>query len=217
MCRGCYVSTGENRRTRQRQLDDLTGKTFGKLTVLRLSHYSARSTGRRERVWLLQCLCGELTKVRTGQLNSGNTQSCGCGKIPPRKGSLAADGKKRCSKCRTVRPLQHFAKNKKYKDGWHGVCKICTNLNRVRRRYGLDAEQYMALVGLLDGMCHACKTRPGKHIDHCHTSGHIRGFLCIHCNIALGNAYDSPQVLSQLIEYLKTTSGSRLGLFDSRI
>ena len=55
---------------------DLTGQTFGRLTVIKQGP-SARRGGAR---WFCQCSCGntELTLVTAGNLKSGHTQSCGC-------------------------------------------------------------------------------------------------------------------------------------------
>lgn len=53
---------------------DLTGMRFGKLTALRI--YDA---GKPRRVyWLCQCDCGNTATVRSADLLSGATQSCGC-------------------------------------------------------------------------------------------------------------------------------------------
>lgn len=52
---------------------DLTHQTFGKLTAIR----RVDNRGRRTR-WLCQCECGNETIVRTHNLRSGHTQSCGC-------------------------------------------------------------------------------------------------------------------------------------------
>ena len=52
---------------------DITGETFGRLTVLRLVE-----TGQPEARWECACLCGGTTIVRGWNLRSGNTQSCGC-------------------------------------------------------------------------------------------------------------------------------------------
>ena len=50
---------------------DLTGRKFGRLTVLRRD---AKGTGR----WLCQCECGSVKSIASGTLNSGHTKSCGC-------------------------------------------------------------------------------------------------------------------------------------------
>jgi hypothetical protein len=39
-------------------------------------------------------------------------------------------------------------------------------------------------------------------IDHCHSTGHVRGLLCPTCNNMLGHAKDNVAVLAAAIEYL---------------
>lgn len=39
-------------------------------------------------------------------------------------------------------------------------------------------------------------------IDHCHTTGKVRGLLCHSCNVALGWVRDNPATLKRLAEYL---------------
>lgn len=54
---------------------DLTGQRFGRLTVI-------EDSGKRGKdgtiMWLCKCDCGNTKNVRTGNLISGNTKSCGC-------------------------------------------------------------------------------------------------------------------------------------------
>lgn len=54
--------------------------------------------------------------------------------------------------------------------------------------------------------CHVC-LRPiaGKDakLDHCHKTGHCRGWLCHRCNYVLGAVKDDVDVLRQLIRYLE--------------
>ena len=52
---------------------DLTGKRYGNLTVI---SKSAPINGRSN--WLCKCDCGNETIVRTSNLESGHTKSCGC-------------------------------------------------------------------------------------------------------------------------------------------
>jgi hypothetical protein len=40
-------------------------------------------------------------------------------------------------------------------------------------------------------------------IDHCHTTGRIRGVLCDDCNIALGKFKDNIETLKSAINYLE--------------
>lgn len=55
------------------------GDKFGKLTVLKYHHSTKRRDGSAgERVMLCKCECGNEVQVRTSNLKSGNTISCGC-------------------------------------------------------------------------------------------------------------------------------------------
>lgn len=58
------------------RLIDLTGQTFGRLTVLRREG----SDHRNEALWLCECSCDSHNRIiATGHnLRSGHTQSCGC-------------------------------------------------------------------------------------------------------------------------------------------
>lgn len=55
------------------RLDDLTGRTFGRLTVS-----SEHRSVKRRTFWTCQCDCGNLTEVTATNLKVGNTKSCGC-------------------------------------------------------------------------------------------------------------------------------------------
>lgn len=55
------------------------GDVFGRLTVVSLSHSTKRKDGRAgERVMNCVCSCGSKIPVRTSNLKSRNTTSCGC-------------------------------------------------------------------------------------------------------------------------------------------
>lgn len=58
----------------QRKFTDMTGKTFGRLTVLSLSHHAKR----RGYMWECQCECGNVKQYSTSALNRGKALSCGC-------------------------------------------------------------------------------------------------------------------------------------------
>ncbi len=53
---------------------DLTGKKFGRLTVI--SKLNPAKDGGI--LWLCQCDCGNKVTVKSGNLKSGHTLSCGC-------------------------------------------------------------------------------------------------------------------------------------------
>lgn len=51
--------------------------------------------------------------------------------------------------------------------------------------------------------CEACSRKCITVFDHCHTTSKGRGWLCQTCNLAIGNAYDNPDTLRKLAEYLE--------------
>lgn len=63
---------------------DLTGQTFGKITVL---HEAERQliSGIRFTRWHCRCECGTETDVLTSNLTSGTTKTCGCSRLDPER------------------------------------------------------------------------------------------------------------------------------------
>lgn len=55
--------------------EDLTGQTFGRLTVLRRSE---KTSANRLPTWVTQCDCGNVHEVRADHLKQGKVKSCGC-------------------------------------------------------------------------------------------------------------------------------------------
>lgn len=84
----------------------------------------------------------------------------------------------------------------------------------LKKHYGLTVEQYSTMHEAQNGVCAICKlpesavvSKSGKKrrlaVDHCHTTGKIRGLLCSLCNRGLGAFKDSAANLQSAIEYLK--------------
>ena len=59
------------------KLIDLTGKKFGRLTVVE-KRPSVMYGLTKKRRWRCKCECGGFTEVDTGSLTSGHIKSCGC-------------------------------------------------------------------------------------------------------------------------------------------
>jgi hypothetical protein len=68
--RGVFTPTG---RKPYKNSIDMTGRVFGKLTVVRRLPNDGAATR-----WLCQCSCGEFMAAQGGNLRSGGTRSCGC-------------------------------------------------------------------------------------------------------------------------------------------
>ena len=74
---------------------DLTGKTFGKLTVL--SRAENDKYGKAQ--WLCQCQCGNQKIINGASLRKGLTQSCGCQKLAKLKQYNEKNGYTCTDKC----------------------------------------------------------------------------------------------------------------------
>ena len=76
------------------------------------------------------------------------------------------------------------------------------------RRYGLDPEDIWSKFQTHNGLCDICGSPPRGnnsvrlYVDHCHKTGKFRGFICYHCNVALGHVGDCADILSRMINYL---------------
>ena len=60
------------------RLNDLCGKKFGKLTVLKRVESKVFPSGQKQTQYLCKCNCGKSITVMYRNLMSGNTKSCGC-------------------------------------------------------------------------------------------------------------------------------------------
>ena len=63
--------------------EDLTGKTFGRLTVTRQVEDYIEPNGRRRSRWACKCSCGNPNEIIVigKDLKNGHTSSCGCLKL----------------------------------------------------------------------------------------------------------------------------------------
>lgn len=95
---------------------------------------------------------------------------------------------------------------KKNSDHWHNVQKFQKDRNteqRRKRRYGITNAEWDAIAKQQDELCALCRIKPPVDVDHCHTTGKIRGLLCRGCNVGLGLFGDSVDGLTKAIAYLK--------------
>lgn len=97
----------------------------------------------------------------------------------------------------------------------HESAKNSTRASEFKNKYGLTLEEAKAVVARADGECECCGRKVEPHgtgackndvanIDHCHTTGKVRGILCNKCNQALGLLNDKPQLA---VAYLEKCNG----------
>lgn len=142
------------------------------------------------------------------------------------KKNSAADGlQPQCKACdsarlrevRETRPAEVAARKKEsrnknpqpYRESWAKWKTNPENQRKVRDynlrvRYGLSLEEFEARVAAQGGLCTVASCgNPAEVVDHCHSSGKVRGVICKKCNWALGYAGDSVARLQGLINYLQ--------------
>lgn len=112
------------------------------------------------------------------------------------KEKIAANSKKWREKPETK------AKVKKYyeenKDKW---------LSKHLERYNITLEEYNELLYKQDNSCAICGEHESNltkkmHVDHCHTTGKVRGLLCHSCNTGIGHLKEDKNIMLKAMEYL---------------
>lgn len=92
---------------------------------------------------------------------------------------------------------------------------------QIQRQFGMSRIDFLDLWDAQRGKCFICRSPllnrrrlsrsevdaglRAAHIDHCHTTGAIRGLLCGSCNRALGLFRDDPAKLRAAARYLLRT------------
>jgi hypothetical protein len=79
-----------------------------------------------------------------------------------------------------------------------------------RSQYGMSRTEIVSKFG---NSCNICGTQDGEaggrhgvlHVDHCHTTGQVRGMLCDRCNTGIGKFRDDPILLRQAAVYIETS------------
>ena len=100
-------------------VNDLTGKRFGRLTVI-----GVEDNGKRQTYYACQCDCGNVKVIRADALVSGCTVSCGCKKREQDRLNLTANHSHKMSGTRLY-------------NIWSGLKGRCNNPNDPRYdRYG---------------------------------------------------------------------------------
>lgn len=113
----------------------------------------------------------------------------------------------------------HYERNK---ENVNNRCKTYykENLEKVKntkllKSFGITLEQYLLMSHVQNNVCAICKkpesakdARSGKirdlAVDHCHTTGKVRGLLCGKCNQLIGLSNDNTDTLKQAASYLAT-------------
>jgi len=157
-----------------------SGRKINKLTLLKMLD---EKTGNGSFKYLTKCECGTEKVIGYNQITSGRTKSCGC--LSFRTGS----------------------ESPAYKHGRSRTREYDLELHMMKT-YGLDLKDYEKMLKAQNYNCAICGSPPPNNrktrlaIDHCHTSGKVRGLLCDRCNRSIGLLKDDVSVLESAIKYL---------------
>jgi hypothetical protein len=74
---------------------------------------------------------------------------------------------------------------------------------RLQKKFGIGLNEYNNMLSKQNNSCVICEQQLIlPQVDHCHTTGKVRGLLCMHCNTALGKFKDDTATLQRAINYL---------------
>lgn len=81
------------------------------------------------------------------------------------------------------------------------ICKIYGSTEAAIDELFKQQKNKCGICKLVFGSPKATKgTKP--HIDHCHTTGRVRGILCGRCNVLIGMALENPKILAAAAKYV---------------
>jgi hypothetical protein len=198
---------------------EMLGKRFAKLTPIEVINEN-----KKHLVYKCKCDCGNIIEVAGYSLRNGNTKSCGCIRKPNLVGLENDHGIvinkvrnqvwtlkcKHCGKEHTQNQRE-IRKNAHSMQCEHYHAPNYTGLDRrdviIRNQYGITLAEYNTMLEAQDYKCAICGNEDeveGRRlaIDHCHTTGKVRGLLCGKCNRGLGLFYDNEELLQSAIKYL---------------
>jgi len=126
-----------------------------------------------------------------------------------RKNRRALQPASRCKSCSNDANRQWRAANAGYEKARYAKQKVETRERHLVRKYGVDLAAYNEMLALQGGVCAICSKPESKehhgvlHVDHCHSTGRVRGLLCRNCNHVLGLMRDDAALMIRAAEYLQ--------------
>lgn len=101
-----------------------------------------------------------------------------------------------------------YEKNRKHVLEQHRVKGKTIKEKRRRRNYnlkklyGITLGEYEEKLLEQNYKCVICASKEHLHVDHCHSTGVVRGLLCNNCNRSIGMLKEDSLVLRKAADYL---------------
>jgi hypothetical protein len=139
-------------------------------------------------------------------------------------------GERTCKTCGAAKPMTAFKPDPTCSNGYRHTCLECFRAGQrqrhalgkddsdymerltatrrqhdLKRKYGISPDEYKALLHQQNGECLICGSTGGSRrlaVDHCHSTGLVRGLLCTSCNQGLGFFKDEISLLRRAIDYV---------------
>lgn len=165
--------------------------------------------------YMLSCSCGwdggtcrifkDAEKVFTTHLEVVARYTCNTCSKDISTDTVVARRKRTCSACIAERKRADAARAKN-----RNPSQYLSNQRSffLKSKYGVTSESVDLMLRFQGGECKICRrelhygdTR-SIHLDHCHTTGRLRGILCTGCNTGLGSFQDNPASLVRAAMYL---------------
>src|SRR5574337_857434 len=92
-------------------------------------------------------------------------------------------------------------RSKELANRWRRENREKTRGYHLKAKFGITNDDYDRMLEEQDFVCAICGEPSDKtyHVDHCHTSGKVRGLLCNTCNRGLGYFKDNTSFLTNAI------------------
>src|SRR6185369_15706288 len=120
-------------------------------------------------------------------------------RTPPRKPSGRQDKHppRQCEHCgNTYTPASG-------RQQWCQTCAPNEKARHIMRRYHISQAEWDQMYADQLGLCAICTLREASVFDHCHTTGNVRALLCNPCNVLLGIAETTPDILDRFAKYIE--------------
>ena len=135
---------------------------------------------------------------------------------------------KTCRKCKISKEIDAFNSQEDTSDKLRSWCRECSSAyskdwaegkkgtsyrrgTSLKARYGITEEDFNIMHEAQNGLCALCDKSFSKiaRVEHCHTTGKIRGLVCDGCNLTIAffeKFQQQPELTVKIRRYLEKVS-----------